>query len=516
MARGAAIYTSHCAMCHQVSGEGVPPAFPPLAKSDWLMADRARAVAVLAEGLSGEIIVNGQKYDGIMPAQMLDDRQVADVLTFVTNSWGNQAEEFTPQEVAAARKKTRFSTYEKLVGSTTYRPLPPAPEGWVVSEVARLNEYPTRFAGHTKEGSTFVLMQSGAVLSLKGKTLRPWLQPSSYLPNPDNEATALGATIGPSNHLWITTNEKIEDAQGMLQNHVNIWRSSERIVESESPEMLSWFQVTMPYGVGPFNHGVSHIAFGPDQNLYISSGSRTDSGEMGNVDNIAKVGETPLTACIWRFTQDLEEQKTSREPEIYARGLRNPYGFAWDGEGNLFAAANGPDADVAEELDVIIQGNHYGFPYQFADHPASEKFYKHTPPKPKGLSITKPVLNLGPDGGKGFSTFTPHSSPGGIIWCGPQFPEPLGNSLVVSRFGNFIECPEDTGFDVLTLRPRQTKDGTWETTSHTVLSPLGRPIDVMALPDYSILILEYSRATDQKSRMASMPGRIIRLQPEKN
>ena len=512
MKRGAELYAAHCAMCHQVAGGGVPPAFPPLAGSDWLMSDRKRAVRVLAEGLSEKITVNGQVYDGIMPAQMLNDRQAADVLTFITNSWGNKADPFTPEEVATARLGTRFPIYEHLVAATSYRPLPPAPTGWEITEIAKLSAYPTRFAGHTgDDGNTYLLMQKGDVLRLKGNALLPWLDSRSYLPDDPDIISTMGATLGPSDHLWITSNLRITGPDGMLRNRVDIWRSAAPVSPDVSPEMISWFQVEMPYGVGPFNHGVSHLDFGPDGKLYVSSGSRTDSGEEGKIDNIAKVGETPLTACIWRFDRDFESAKTSAQPHIFARGLRNPYGFAWDPEGNLFTAANGPDADLAEELDVVTEGFHYGFPYQFADHPASERFYDHTPSAPPGLEFTHPVKNLGPDGGKGFSTFTPHSCPGGIIWCGESFLEPLKNRLLATRFGNYIDCPEDTGFDVLTLRPEKSENGAWQTETHAVLTGLGRPLDVIALPDNSILILEYSRVTDQKSKLAELPGRITRL-----
>ena len=251
MDRGKKIYEANCLMCHQVAGGGVPPAFPPLAKSDWLMADRERAVIVLAEGLSGKITVNGQEYDGSMPAQMLDDSQVSDVLTFITNSWGNRADPFTPEEVATARLKSRFPTYEKLVRASAYRPLPPAPEGWEIEEMARLNEYPTRFAGHTEDGNTFVLMQKGAVLRLKGKSLFPWLNAKSYLPDDPDIISTMGATIGPSGHLWITSNRRITGQDGMLRNRVDIWRSAAPIDPDQSPEMVSWFRVEMPYGVGP-------------------------------------------------------------------------------------------------------------------------------------------------------------------------------------------------------------------------------------------------------------------------
>src|SRR5205823_5246676 len=103
MARGEKIYAEKCALCHQPGGPGAPPVYPPLAKSDWLKGDRVRTIKVLCEGLSGPVTVLQTDYSNVMPAQVLDDAEVAAVLTFVTNSWGNEARAFTAEEVAAGR-----------------------------------------------------------------------------------------------------------------------------------------------------------------------------------------------------------------------------------------------------------------------------------------------------------------------------------------------------------------------------------------------------------------------------
>src|SRR5438105_4587036 len=86
---GRELYVRNCFVCHQLNGQGVPGTFPPLAKSDFLAADIDRAIKVLCEGPSGEIIVNGRRYAGSMPPAILDDREVADVFTYLLNSWDN-------------------------------------------------------------------------------------------------------------------------------------------------------------------------------------------------------------------------------------------------------------------------------------------------------------------------------------------------------------------------------------------------------------------------------------------
>lgn len=101
---GESVYKSNCMACHGAEGKGVEGAFPPLAESDFLNADHKRAIQAVTKGLSGEITVNGKKYNSVMPAVALNDEDVANVLTFVLNSFGNKGGEVTPADVSASRK----------------------------------------------------------------------------------------------------------------------------------------------------------------------------------------------------------------------------------------------------------------------------------------------------------------------------------------------------------------------------------------------------------------------------
>ncbi len=100
---GKQIYTQTCFACHQGEGQGIAHAFPPLAKSDYLNADVDRAIKIVLQGKTGEITVNGNKYNSVMTAQTLTDEEVANVLTFVYNSWGNNNTEVTPNMVAKVK-----------------------------------------------------------------------------------------------------------------------------------------------------------------------------------------------------------------------------------------------------------------------------------------------------------------------------------------------------------------------------------------------------------------------------
>jgi nitrite reductase (NO-forming) len=104
--RGEAVYSANCQSCHMAGGEGVAGVFPPLAKSDFLMQDQKRSIGTVLHGLAGEITVNGEKYNMEMPAQgSLSDQQVADVLNYIQNNWGNKGQAVTPAQVAGARKQ---------------------------------------------------------------------------------------------------------------------------------------------------------------------------------------------------------------------------------------------------------------------------------------------------------------------------------------------------------------------------------------------------------------------------
>ena len=108
-----------CVTCHQPTGKGLDPAFPSLEKSPWVMGDTDRLIKIAMYGLMGPLEVNGKKYDGQVPmtpfAGMLKDDEMAAVLTFVRNSFGNKAEPVTAAQV----KKIRDAHPGRLMFFTT-------------------------------------------------------------------------------------------------------------------------------------------------------------------------------------------------------------------------------------------------------------------------------------------------------------------------------------------------------------------------------------------------------------
>lgn len=107
--RGEIAFKQNCIACHQAKGQGIPSAFPPLAGSDFLNADANRAMRVVAHGLTGNVKVNGAVYNGVMPQLQLKDEDIANILSYVYNSWGNSGKEITPEQVAEARKQGKVT-----------------------------------------------------------------------------------------------------------------------------------------------------------------------------------------------------------------------------------------------------------------------------------------------------------------------------------------------------------------------------------------------------------------------
>lgn len=104
--RGKELYTDMCVFCHLSSGKGKAKIFPPLAQSDYLMEKREESIRAIKYGMQGEIVVNGVTYNKKMAKPGLDDDEVADVMNYITNSWGNKNNKMvTIKEVEAISKE---------------------------------------------------------------------------------------------------------------------------------------------------------------------------------------------------------------------------------------------------------------------------------------------------------------------------------------------------------------------------------------------------------------------------
>jgi glucose/arabinose dehydrogenase len=174
----------------------------------------------------------------------------------------------------------------------------------------------------------------------------------------------------------------------------------------------------LPYGL----HQNDNIVFGPDGFLYVGVGSTCDACEDTN----------PLSASILRIDPD------TGESQVFATGMRNPYGLAFDPvTGNLFATDNGRDdlgMDVPyEELNHIIPGGDYGYPNCWNEQDQS------------GCENTIPAIAF----------FEAHCSADGVvIGGGPNFPAEYQGNAFVSIFGSWLKKGVQTGIQRVIMSPK--------------------------------------------------------------
>ena len=102
--RGMKIYETYCLACHQADGSGVPRLNPPLIKTKWVLGDKKQLITVILKGMDEPIEVDGEDYNNVMASHaFLKDQEVADVLTYIRNSFGNKGSGVTAAEVKGVR-----------------------------------------------------------------------------------------------------------------------------------------------------------------------------------------------------------------------------------------------------------------------------------------------------------------------------------------------------------------------------------------------------------------------------
>jgi glucose/arabinose dehydrogenase len=175
------------------------------------------------------------------------------------------------------------------------------------------------------------------------------------------------------------------------------------------------------------------LAVGPDGMLYITVGSTCNACKETNAEH----------ATMIRTKLDGSGR------EVFAKGLRNTLGFGWHPEsGTLFGLDHGidwlGDNEQVEELNVLEQGKHYGWPWIYADgkrNPADP-----LPPEMKGTTFTSPVLG-----------YVPHSAPMQMVfYTGDQFPAEFKNDAFVAMRGSWNRQPP-SGYEVVRVRFKDAK-----------------------------------------------------------
>ena len=213
------------------------------------------------------------------------------------------------------------------------------------------------------------------------------------------------------------------------------------------------------------NHKANGLAVSPDNHfLFLNSGSRTDHGEVqDNRGRFPNLRETGLTAVILRLSTDARDLRLPNNREalrtngaLFAEGVRNSYDLAFNARGELFGTENSADRDMAEEINWLREGRHYGFPWrmglednpqQFPGYAPANDFllppsfnavrngyYRNDPSyPPPPRDFFDPIINIGPDGDSfrdpvdgavkdasdlavRFGTLTAHRSPLGLVF----------------------------------------------------------------------------------------------------
>ena len=154
----------------------------------------------------------------------------------------------------------------------------------------------------------------------------------------------------------------------------------------------TWFTLaeTAPYERCDciFNHEVNGLVVSPDnRSLFINSGSRTDHGEIQDGNRqFPDLRETALTAIVLRVPTDARDLVLPNDHDelrtqglLFAEGLRNAYDLAFAPNGDLFGTENGPDRDMAEELNWLREGHHYGFPWRMGLEDTPQQFPDYDP-----------------------------------------------------------------------------------------------------------------------------------------
>jgi len=105
MDRGKKVYDRVCLVCHQSDGSGVPMMYPPVIDSEYISGNTDSLIVLILEGMSGPVVIKGEEYNSIMPPQkdVLDDQELADLINYLRNSFGNSGEMVSPEQVAGMR-----------------------------------------------------------------------------------------------------------------------------------------------------------------------------------------------------------------------------------------------------------------------------------------------------------------------------------------------------------------------------------------------------------------------------
>lgn len=354
-------------------------------------------------------------------------------------------------------------------------------------------------------------------------------------------APLMGMDIASDGTIFLVGN----DAGTRSGHNIGIVRRG--VPDGQGGHVWQTVATTVPYprSATPFDHNMNAIVLSPDEQwLYVNSGSRTDHGELQeNNGQFPGAREVPLTSAILRIPADgndlvLEDDLNwlTQQGYLFADGTRNSFSLAFDAQGRLFGTENSGDRDDEEEINLLEEGRHYGFPWrmgltdtpmQFGSYdPATDlllnpssyavqngHFYNDPtyPAPPAGVVFVDPILNLGPHAnlyrdplggaildadntGRPFATLTSHRSPLGLVFdVSEDLPSPLtGDALVLSWTGpesDLLAPYSGEGEDLLHITLAEGANGPAASVEQ-IATGFTNPIDAV-LVDGMLYVLEY-------------------------
>ncbi len=396
-------------------------------------------------------------------------------------------------------------------------PLPPAPAGFAIRSVldfAKEDGPPIRALFQPQTGVLHVLTNTGNLFQIDraAGTKRLILSLRSGDATPQ---VFYGADFAPDGTFYAVRCLQPPGQPGESTTHTGeVLRVTDTNGDGAVDAVAVLNRISYPGGNLRFNHEITALKVGPDGMLYIGAGSHTDHGEQDGGK-----GEAPETSAIFRISATAPNSPF----ELFADGIRNPFGMAFRADGKLFDADHGPQDDLPEELNYVQQGKHYGFPYRFGNNVKNPE--ADAPPELSGVNFVPPIPNIGPDAlnADGLDsqnpsyTFTPHSAPGGLAFYNPTaaghlFPATYRGDGFLAMYGNVERSGEVRGFSVLRLTLKEVSPGNFQVSVHTFLTGLRRPTDVAVAPDGALIVLESSAAATPTDQAVGY-GRILEVAP---
>ncbi len=298
--------------------------------------------------------------------------------------------------------------------------------------------YATALTSIQREGALFVMDETGRV--------------ERYSDTVFNSPLGLAFQPG-TDTLYVSA--RLEPLQGG-----GIWR----VLPDGSAELVI---DDLPCCFSVIDNQPNGMTFGPDGYLYIGVGSLTDHAEPPFPERQRFADLHPWEASILRV------QPHTGQVEVYAEGIRNPYGLTFDASGQLYVTDNGLLEGPGDRLLRVEQGQHYGWPYWRSRGCAA-------------CPLTDLRIDIQPD----FVRFPPYTLPRGLVaYTGQQFPQNVFNSVFVALWHNTPDAQR-----VVRIDPRTVPidpEALAEYTPEPFVTGLIRPVDVALAPDGALVIADF-------------------------